>query len=94
MTPGREDGDDQALAAVEASLKKGTKNADSAEAQIIKGLGGSDNIVDMDAQGKSVVVTVKSAKKVNEAFLKTGGIKTPKVEGSEVTLPTTDGQAL
>jgi glucose-like phosphotransferase system IIB component len=95
-TPGRGDegGDDQALAAVQASLAKGTKNADSAEAQIIKGLGGSANIVDMESKAKEVVVTIKSDKKVNAAFIKTGGVKSPVINETSVVLPADDGQAL
>ncbi|WP_342269195.1 PTS transporter subunit EIIC [Spiroplasma endosymbiont of Aspidapion aeneum] len=90
-TPGRGDEvDDVALEAVSASLASGTKHDITKEEKIINGLGGVDNISEYNDTKTSLIVKVKSAKKVNEGIIKTSGIKTITIDKNNVTLLTKD----
>lgn len=70
-TPGR--GEDTETADAGATFA-GDKDIEGSAAQIIKGLGGADNIADLDYCATRLRVTVKDNVKVNESEIKKAGV--------------------
>ena len=82
-TPGREDGEDEVKLYTRADLNEknkgsgekssGSNTSDNVSELILKGLGGRDNISDVDCCATRLRITVKDSKKVSEDILKTSG---------------------
>lgn len=79
-TPGREADDEETklyrrsdVDNAKAAKTSGEKNGDVASALILKGLGGKDNISDIDCCATRLRVTVKDESKVNDGMLKSSG---------------------
>lgn len=73
-TPGREDEGEETKLYTKADYKEKKGNADYERAQmILDGLGGKDNISDLDCCATRLRVTVKDASKVTDATLKRTG---------------------
>ncbi|AFA48845.1 PTS transporter subunit IIABC [Acetobacterium woodii] len=82
-TPGREDDDEETKlytrTDVEAKKNKGLneksaqETSDPVSAQIISGLGGKNNIIDLDSCATRLRVTVADGKKIDEKILKVSG---------------------
>jgi len=85
-TPGREEGDADVKLYTRADVEKekasgshaavsGGETADQVSPLIVKGLGGTDNISDVDCCATRLRTTVKDAGKVNEAALNASGAR-------------------
>ena len=78
-TPGREDDDEETKLYtrkdVEASKKNKSKNSIEVSQNIEVGLGGKDNVVDVDCCATRLRITVKEIEKVDEKLLKSTGAK-------------------
>ncbi len=74
-TPGREADDEETKLYTRADVdkKRKAKNDDSVSAHILIGLGGKDNIRDIDCCATRLRVTVKDGGKVDESHLKSSG---------------------
>lgn len=75
MTPGREEGEAKLYTRADLNEKKASKNSgtDSLSEQITDGLGGKENISDVDCCATRLRITVFDAKKVQENMLKETG---------------------
>ena len=70
-TPGREDENEETKLYTRSDVNaKNANNADSLSVMIAKGLGGVENISDVDCCATRLRITVNDASKVNEAILK------------------------
>lgn len=78
-TPGREDDEEETKLYtrkdVEASKKNKSKNSTELSQNIEVGLGGKDNVVDVDCCATRLRITVKEIEKVDEKLLKSTGAK-------------------
>ncbi len=74
-TPGREADDEETKLYTRADMekKRGKKSDDKVSAHILIGLGGKENIRDIDCCATRLRVTVKNSDKVDEAHLKSSG---------------------
>lgn len=72
VTPGREDDDTETKLYTRADVNA-RKQSNEQSALIVKGLGGKDNISDVDCCATRLRVTVKDSKKVSDAILKQTG---------------------
>lgn len=80
ITPGRETDNDEVklytrkdVDAKKAESKKGEKTADTVSPLIVEGLGGTDNIVDVDCCATRLRITVKNQELVSDGKLKQSG---------------------
>ena len=80
ITPGRETDNDEVklytrkdVDAKKAGSKKGEKTADTVSPLIVEGLGGTDNIVDVDCCATRLRITVKNQELVSDGKLKQSG---------------------
>ncbi len=80
ITPGRETDNDEVklytrkdVDAKKAENKKGEKSADTVSPLIVEGLGGTDNIVDVDCCATRLRITVKNQELVSDGKLKQSG---------------------
>lgn len=80
ITPGRETDNDEVklytrkdVDAKKAENKKGEKTADTVSPLIVEGLGGTDNIVDVDCCATRLRITVKNQELVSDGKLKQSG---------------------
>lgn len=88
-TPGREDDNEETKLYTRADVnaqKEGTSSSDSVSALIVKGLGGADNLSDVDCCATRLRVTVKDASKVVEATLKQSGAAGVIIKGNGVQI--------
>lgn len=96
-TPGREeDGEEVRMISKEeyrkatgvgvagGKTKTGVANFDEKSAAILRGVGGADNLVDIDCCATRLRLTVTDGKKVNEALLKSTGASGVMVKGTGV----------
>lgn len=76
-TPGREEGNQQIklYTKEDYNKKKSAKSEDAISEIILQGLGGLDNIVDIDCCATRLRLTVNDAAQIDEAILKTTGSK-------------------
>ena len=72
VTPGREDDDAETKLYTRADVNA-RKQSNEQSALIVKGLGGKDNISDVDCCATRLRITVKDSKKVSDAILKQTG---------------------
>lgn len=71
-TPGREADNEETKLYTRKDMEE-RKKGDNVSALILKGLGGSDNLSDLDCCATRLRVTVKKAEKVNDTLLKKSG---------------------
>lgn len=85
-TPGREDGDTKLYTKADVNAKKemGSINTNTISALIVRGLGGKDNISDVDSCATRLRITVFDSKKVSEALLKESGAAGVVIKGEGV----------
>ena len=87
-TPGRDDTEEVKLytrADVNAKNEAGGANQnDQVSALILKGLGGADNLSDVDCCATRLRITVKDSSKVSEALLKSSGAAGVIIKGNGV----------
>ena len=88
-TPGREDGDEEtklySKADVNAKKEEGNAGAGTSQsAMIVKGLGGKENISDVDCCATRLRITVFDSGKVSEAVLKESGAAGVVIKGEGV----------
>ena len=87
-TPGREEDDEETKlytrSDVNAKNEAGKNGSDNVSALIAKGLGGSNNLNDVDCCATRLRVTVKDASKVNQDTLKLSGAAGVIVKGNGV----------
>lgn len=72
-TPGREEGEEETKLYTKADYNARKNEKDQISPLIAKGLGGSDNIKDLDCCATRLRVTVRNADKVNKDILKSTG---------------------
>lgn len=72
VTPGREDDDAETKLYTRADVNARKKNNEQSEL-IVKGLGGKENISDVDCCATRLRITVRDSKKVSDAILKQTG---------------------
>lgn len=91
-TPGREDDEEEVKLYTRADVnaKKQGSSANSSNqddrisAMILKGLGGQDNLIDLDCCATRLRVTVKDSSKVSESLLKSSGAAGVIIKGNGV----------
>lgn len=74
-TPGREEGDEETKLYTRKDMNKGKKKTahDTRSALILKGLGGRNNLSDIDCCATRLRITVKDASAVTDEYLKQSG---------------------
>lgn len=88
-TPGREDENEETKLYTRADVnaqKEGLTSNDSVSALIVKGLGGAENLSDVDCCATRLRVTVKDASKVMETTLKQSGAAGVIIKGNGVQI--------
>lgn len=93
-TLGREEGElatSLALQSVESSLDKSSKKGKTKVENLLLGLGGALNIVDIDAKDKILFVTLKDANIYSKALLRLSGTKDIKVIANKIEITYLDG---
>ncbi|WP_024653403.1 PTS transporter subunit EIIC [Borrelia persica] len=84
-TPGREDIVDlQDLSSSSNGSSSGSENGGNVAYQVIMGLGGNDNIIELDCCATRLRVTVKDSLKVSKSILEDTGAKGVIIKGSGV----------
>lgn len=93
-TLGREEGElatNLALQSVESSLDKSSKKGRTKVENLLLGLGGALNIIDVNAKDKVLVATLKDANIYSKALLRLSGTKNIKVIANKVEITYLDG---
>lgn len=93
-TLGREEGElatNIAMQSVEASLDKASKKGKSKAGNLLLGLGGVLNIVDIDTNDKMLTVTLKDVNIFSKALIRLSGTKTIKIVGNKLEIIYADG---
>lgn len=93
-TLGREEGElatNLALQSVESSLDKSSKKGKTKSQNLLLGLGGALNIVDMDANDKILTVTLKDINIYSKALLRLSGTKNIKVVDNKIAITYLEG---
>ena len=91
-TPGREDDEEEVKlytradvnAKKEGSSANSSNQGDRISAMILKGLGGQDNLIDLDCCATRLRVTVKDSSKVSESLLKSSGAAGVIIKGNGI----------
>lgn len=93
-TLGREEGvaaTNLALEGVEASLDKSTKRSQNKALNLLNGLGGQSNIVDVAAKEQILVVTLADVKLISKSLIRLSGTKTIKAKNSKLEITYLEG---
>ncbi|WP_308149741.1 PTS transporter subunit EIIC [Spiroplasma sp. AdecLV25b] len=93
-TLGREEGElatNIAMQGVEASLDKSSKKGKTKAGNLLLGLGGALNIVDIDAKDKVLTATLKDVNISSKALLRLSGTKSVKIAGNKIEIIYADG---
>lgn len=93
-TLGREEGElatNIAMQGVEASLDKASKKGRTKAGNLLLGLGGALNIIDIDANDKMLTATLKDTNIYSKALLRLSGTKSVKLIGNKLEIIYTDG---
>jgi len=93
-TLGREEGElatNLAFVGVEASLDKSTKKSQNKVVNLLTGLGGPLNIVDVEANDQILLVTLKDQTLISEALVRLSGTKTIKKVDNKVHITYLEG---
>lgn len=94
QTLGRENSQEAtnlAMQATKSSLEKNTKDAVDKITNLINGLGGKDNIVDVIAKDKILQATLIDSSKISKAAIRLSDTKTIKIEDKKVLITYLNG---
>lgn len=94
QTLGRENSQEAtnlAMQTTKSSLEKNTKNAIDKITNLLNGLGGKDNIVDLIAEDQILQATLVDASKISKAAIRLSDTKTVKVEDKKVSITYLNG---
>lgn len=93
-TLGREEGNlasNLAFQGVTASLDKNTKHSNNQALNLLNGLGGKSNIVDIEAKGEILTVTLNNIKLISKTLIRLSGTKTIKEKDQTLKITYLEG---
>lgn len=80
-----------ALQGVEASLDKSTKKTGNKATNLLNGLGGQSNIVDLEAKDQILIATLNDVKLISKSLIRLSGTKTIKAKDNQIEITYLDG---
>lgn len=95
-TLGREEGElasNLAFQGVEAALDKSTKKSGNKALNLLNGLGGQSNIIDVEANDQILVATLSDIKLISKSLLRLSGTKSIKEKDQKIEITYLDGAA-
>lgn len=93
-TLGREEGalaSNLAFQGVEASLDKSTKRSNNKALNLLTGLGGKSNVVDVEAKDQLLIVTLNDIKAISKSLIRLSGTKLIKEKNQKLEITYLDG---
>ncbi|MDQ7982931.1 MAG: PTS transporter subunit EIIC [Spiroplasma sp.] len=80
-----------ALQGAEAVLEKSTKKSDNKAVNLLNGLGGKNNILDLEVNDKILLANLKDIKLISRPLIRLSGTKTIKVKNQKIEITYLDG---
>lgn len=80
-----------AVEAVEAALDKNTKKSNNKVLNLLKGLGGKSNIIDIEAKDQILFVTLNDSKLISKSLIRLSGTKNIKEKDQKLEITYLDG---
>lgn len=76
---------------MEASLDKSTKKTGNKATNLLNGLGGQSNIVDLEAKDQILIATLNDVKLISKSLIRLSGTKTIKAKDNQIEITYLDG---